>query len=275
MAGFRGMLGWSAGKVIDWGGALDQLLRLPWWFFSLLAGGGCLALKAISISDSVSLVFKSYVDAGTLRLLLNTVEVCQYLFPAVCLLFASATLLARRRRMVVSHQRRRLLDGLNRSQFDALLVEAFRRRGYSVKPARSGSELLLEKHGRRYLAQSTVWRANKVGVLSVRELHWAMLAEGVQGGFLISAGTYSTNADRFAHDHAITLIDGTALRMLLHGITLPSQLVLADASNEHAPPCPGCGGDMVQRVANRGANAGEPFWGCMKYPVCCGVQVVE
>ncbi|WP_445295089.1 restriction endonuclease [Chitinimonas sp. PSY-7] len=256
-------------------GLFGRLLRLPWWFFVLLGGIWCLVFGPIANSDMVSSVFKRYVEAETLELLLDIIEVSYYLVPAICLLLAGATLFVRRQRKVVSHHQRRLLDGMNRSQFNALLIEAFKRRGYKVTLVQTGSELLLEKQGRRYLAQSTAWRDNKVGVSTVRELHWAMVAEGIQGGFVISAGVYSSNADRFAHDHAITLIDGRALRKLLHGITLPSQLVLADASNENAPPCPGCGGDMVQRIANKGANVGEPFWGCMRYPVCCGVQVVE
>ncbi len=32
--------------------------------------------------------------------------------------------------------------------------------------------------------------------------------------------------------------------------------------------CPKCGGQLVERVAKRGASAGSSFWGCSNYPRC-------
>ena len=32
--------------------------------------------------------------------------------------------------------------------------------------------------------------------------------------------------------------------------------------------CPKCGGKMVERVARRGKNAGNTFWGCSNFPQC-------
>ena len=32
--------------------------------------------------------------------------------------------------------------------------------------------------------------------------------------------------------------------------------------------CPKCGGKMVERVARRGKNAGNTFWGCSNFPLC-------
>lgn len=37
-----------------------------------------------------------------------------------------------------------------------------------------------------------------------------------------------------------------------------------------SPLCPKCGSDMVLRTAKRGANAGNQFWGCERYPQCKG-----
>jgi len=34
------------------------------------------------------------------------------------------------------------------------------------------------------------------------------------------------------------------------------------------PLCPKCGAKMVQRTATRGANTGNTFWGCSRYPKC-------
>ena len=32
--------------------------------------------------------------------------------------------------------------------------------------------------------------------------------------------------------------------------------------------CPSCGGNMVERTARKGKNAGNTFWGCSNFPKC-------
>jgi hypothetical protein len=39
-------------------------------------------------------------------------------------------------------------------------------------------------------------------------------------------------------------------------------------STDDAPMCPKCGVTMVERVAKKGANRGERFFGCTNYPQC-------
>ena len=41
------------------------------------------------------------------------------------------------------------------------------------------------------------------------------------------------------------------------------------------PACPKCGRPMVQRVARKGSNAGNPFWGCPSFPRCKGIVPYE
>ena len=40
---------------------------------------------------------------------------------------------------------------------------------------------------------------------------------------------------------------------------------------EQAPNCPNCHGEMVQRVAKKGARQGQAFYGCVQFPKCRGV----
>jgi len=42
-----------------------------------------------------------------------------------------------------------------------------------------------------------------------------------------------------------------------------------------APLCPKCSAPMVRRLAKKGANAGQEFWGCTAYPRCRGVVVAK
>ena len=41
---------------------------------------------------------------------------------------------------------------------------------------------------------------------------------------------------------------------------------------EAEPSCPKCGSAMLLRTAKSGANQGEKFWGCSKFPQCRGMQ---
>lgn len=36
--------------------------------------------------------------------------------------------------------------------------------------------------------------------------------------------------------------------------------------DEEVPACPKCGESMVKRIARKGKNAGQEFWGCVSYP---------
>jgi restriction system protein len=49
----------------------------------------------------------------------------------------------------------------------------------------------------------------------------------------------------------------------------------AAPSAEWALPCPLCGGDMKKRLAKRGVNAGQYFWGCVRHPECRGTRRVR
>ena len=40
---------------------------------------------------------------------------------------------------------------------------------------------------------------------------------------------------------------------------------------KQAPACPNCHGEMVQRVAKKGARQGQVFYGCVQFPKCRGV----
>lgn len=53
--------------------------------------------------------------------------------------------------------------------------------------------------------------------------------------------------------------------------TTDRSLPVATAQPNDSPRCPKCGSEMVLRTAKSGANAGNQFWGCSKYPGCRGM----
>ena len=42
-------------------------------------------------------------------------------------------------------------------------------------------------------------------------------------------------------------------------------------NNEEKIICPKCGAEMIKRVATKGTNAGNTFYGCSNFPKCRGI----
>lgn len=70
----------------------------------------------------------------------------------------------------------------------------------------------------------------------------------------------------------------TGLRARL-GIDEPSPEAeparVEEVATEEVPVCPKCGSPMALRTAKRGANAGQQFWGCTRYPQCRQILAYE
>lgn len=54
----------------------------------------------------------------------------------------------------------------------------------------------------------------------------------------------------------------------------PYQPAPPPTTSTSSPRCPRCGSAMVKRLARRGRNAGNHFWGCSRYPGCKGTRNV-
>ena len=235
----------------------------------------------------------------------------QFIVPIICLAAAVMSVVARRQRgaLVSTVAASRAPDALHEmswSEFEMLVGESFRLQGYQVLETGQatgggpdgGVDLVLSRDREKYLVQCKQWKAFKVGVPVVRELYGVMAAQGAAGGFVVTSGSFTAEAVAFAKGRNVRLLDGTELfRMiqqaragLASGKSKPSPP--APAGSRPAPPapavprkpatpflaseptlaCPVCAGAMVTRIAKKGANVGQSFWGCVSYPACRGTR---
>ena len=211
-------------------------------------------------------------------------SVGQYLLPFVFLVGAAMSAYGRAKRRALHEQVatspvRSVLNDMSWQQFEALVGEAFRRKGYSVNETGGGGgdggiDLVLKKGGETLLVQCKQWKAYKVGVTTVRELYGVMAAKGATGGFVVTSGVFTNDARAFAGGRNIELMDGEALHALIRGVSTPSKVVSTAPAvePEGAPACPVCQSPMVKRIAKRGGNPGNAFWGCSQYPACRGTR---
>ncbi len=158
-------------------------------------------------------------------------------------------------------------------QFESLVSEAFRRKGFLVLDniedgPDGGVDLRLRKNGQVVFVQCKHWKARSVGVKVVRELYGVMAARGVKHGIVVTYGDFTSEAGEFAKSNSITLIGGPKLTQMVASVQQSENI---QVQPESARACPKCGSEMVLRVAKKGQYAGKKFWGCSKYPSCNGL----
>jgi len=191
--------------------------------------------------------------------------------------------------------RRRLLDtqtgldslrAMSWREFEMLVGEAFRRRGYAIQEtglggADGGIDLILRKDGKTTLVQCKQWKTQRVDVKVVREMFGLLAHHGAAAVKIVAVGDYTPDALRFAQGKPIELIHGEALLAMVREGQMPPPARAAtidiiaavttprDSTPPANPVCPKCGTEMVQR-SNRQTK--DHFWGCPKYPACRGTR---
>lgn len=215
----------------------------------------------------------------------------QFVVPILCL--AGAVLSAWRRDSrralfdgAASGQVVQAVDAMSWQQFEQLVGEAFRRQGFGVREtgqggADGGVDLVLARNGETFLVQAKRWRAQRVGVEVIRELYGVMAAKGAAGGFVVTSGRFTDEAQAFAQGRNVELVDGAVLRTWIEdrspraGGARPQASEPTPGRGASSPACPVCGKAMVRRTAKRGPNAGRDFWGCSGYPTCKGTAPAD
>lgn len=224
--------------------------------------------------------------------------ILRQLFPVLAWVFAGMILLAWAVAEVHQFSDRRLLGGqrniddirqLAWRDFERLVCEAYRRKGYSAEKVGStsgdgGVDVELRVNGELTVVQCKHWRAYKVGVTTVRELLGVVVSRRAAKGIVATSGRFTREARRFAEGNPqVELVDGPELAALIANVrTVPAITKDAEPSapplpspsttDASTPVCPSCSSAMVMRTARRGAQAGSRFWGCPRYPACRGTR---
>ncbi|MBX3622486.1 MAG: restriction endonuclease [Rhizobacter sp.] len=176
------------------------------------------------------------------------------------------------------------LHGMGWTHFEAAVAEGFRHRGYAVSGTGGGGgrvvDMVLTRGAERFLVDCKPWRASAVGLAPVMALHGLMRASGAAGGFVLTSGGFTPEAERFAQERQIQLLDGGRLRELLRtgeektqpvvvrrAQPFPDSTLPPAAWRLRAQPCPLCAGPMVE--TERG---GRRLLGCSHHPLCEGTR---
>lgn len=268
-------------------GILDDVYEiaagLPWWVGTTLAIVVYGVLHWYAARDVPTNVAPGqFGQVLAVHMLKSAASIGQYFVPLVLLAGSAMSYIGRRKReglvqAVGNGKSINVLHDMNWRDFEMLVGEGFRMRGFSVEEtggggADGGIDLKLKKGGEIFLVQCKQWRAYRVSVNIVRELFGVMAAQGATGGFVVTSGVFTEDAQSFAKGRNIELMDGRALTEMIGKVraSLPIPPPITDT-----PTCPLCRSVMVKRMAKQGPNAGKAFWGCPAFPKCRGMRAIE
>lgn len=282
---------------------------LPWWVSLLLAGLTYLLIHPFASAPASAQSAANFGQLGSAvagQIYRTVALFAQYLIPAGFVIGAGVSALERVKRKALLENTAKATSSetakaLSWREFEMLIGEMFRNKGYNVKETPKGPDggvdLELRKAGELTLVQCKQWRATKVGVKVVRELFGVMAARGAVHGYVVTTGEFTPEAIKFAQGRNISLIDGQAVEREIRWQTesksnvthlriarqqkreknkwTPTTQIGPNELSPPAPQCPRCGNNMIQRVAKKGASAGKPFWGCSQYPKCHGTLPIK
>ena len=244
---------------------LSILSMLPWWVSLATAAIVYIGLKFILPNINFG---NPYLQPMALAIS----NVAGYL-SCIFLIGVPLSLInrAHRRKLLDNQTSIQSIRDMSWQDFELLVGEVFRRKGYSVTEnggggADGGIDLILTKPGRKVVVQCKRWKTATIGVTYVRELYGIMNAQRATACIFVSSGDYTKEAMLFSEGKPIDLIDGMELYKLIKEV----QKDQPQPKYTEAPNCPKCGSKMIQREAKQGANAGNKFWGCPRYPSCRG-----
>ncbi len=265
---------------------VSLLALLPWWLSVVLALVSYVVLHTYAISKAPVATRPDQAAQVITHAFFSTWAIFgQYLLPALCLVAAGISIFQRKHRTqlfqsVASSSAADALDYMSWQDFERLVGKAFELDGYRVTEtggggADGGVDLVLRRASEKFLVQCKQWKAFKVGVEVVRELYGVMAAKGAVGGFVVTSGTFTSEAMAFAQGRNIKLLDGKKLHAMIRRAMKESPalapVTIPDLKAPGTPSCPRCGSSMVLRTARKGEHAGTSFWGCKRYPGCKGI----
>jgi restriction system protein len=257
-------------------------LMLPWKVGVAAAVVIFVALHVVAIYTQAPVTATTLAGLGAVvqhGLIHVFAEFLQYIIPAGLLIGTTVGYFKQRQSgalfAVARANPKPTITSMSWRDFERLVGEVFGRRGFMVsgfggQGPDGGVDLGLTKNGQRYLVQCKHWRTRQVPVTVVRELFGVVSAQGAHGGFVVTGGEFSREAREFAESCGIKLIDGPALEELIGDIPTRNSAVDSGVAvvAQSMPMCPQCGTAMIQRTAKKGQFAGQPFWGCARYPKC-------
>ncbi len=117
------------------------------------------------------------------------------------------------------------LKGIKPWEFEDYITQLYSKLGYKTERVGGGYDggidVIAEKNGIKYYIQCKKYITSTVGVKEIREFYGVLVGHTFQGkGIFITTNIFSSEAEYFAKDKPIELIDGQKLVRLIRQVEL-------------------------------------------------------
>ena len=148
-------------------------------------------------------------------------------------------------------------------EFEEYVADLFSKLGYKTEVVGGsydrGVDVIAKKDGLKYYIQCKKYITSTVGVNEIRDFYGAIADHLAQAkGYFITTNKFTLEAERFAEDKPIELIDGQKLIKYIRSAKKETKPIV-----EKLEKCPQCDGNLIERKGKFGK-----FYGCSNYPKC-------
>jgi len=156
------------------------------------------------------------------------------------------------------------IQAMSPNEFEYYIADMYLRLGYKTEQVGGsydgGIDVIATKNNIKHYIQCKKYITSKVGVSEVRDFYGAMAGKLSNGkGIFITTNIFTTEAENFAEDKPIELIDGDSLLKLIKLAKKENEIIKVEEINK----CPNCGGELIEKNGKYGK-----FLGCSNYPKC-------
>lgn len=156
------------------------------------------------------------------------------------------------------------LKSLHPNEFEEYIEYLFNQLGFKSERVGGaydgGIDVIVEKNNIKHYIQCKKFITSQVSVGEVRDFYGALTDHLANGkGYFITTNKFTLEAEKFAENKPIELIDGHRLLEYIEMAKLDNEAYF----NKEAEKCPQCSGELVERNGKYGR-----FWGCSNYPNC-------
>lgn len=156
------------------------------------------------------------------------------------------------------------LSSMKPTEFENYIAELFFRLGYKAKATGGshdkGIDVVAEKNGITSYIQCKKYITSEVTVGAVRDFYGALADHLANGkGYFITTNKFTLDAEIFAKDKPIELIDGPGLVKYIKMAKKDTDKEMEVSSTK----CPHCRGNLINKSGKYGK-----FIGCSNYPKC-------
>lgn len=164
------------------------------------------------------------------------------------------------------------LRNLKPSEFEDYIAHLFNKLGFTTELVGGsydgGVDVIAIKDNIKHYIQCKKFITSQVSVGAVRDFYGALVDHLANGkGYFITTNKFTLEAEKFAEDKSIELIDG--YRLIEYIRLSESENDIVPVKKEESKKCPLCGSNLVKRVGKYGE-----FYGCHNYPKCKFTQKI-